>query len=89
MIVLGDNDSAGFVKSQGIGWSVHFDATQVGDLLDRITEDAIIERQDNIRRVRSRWSRDMLFQDFINVIRGCWHGDKNILLATEKCLHER
>lgn len=82
MIVLGENDSADFVNSQGIGWSVPFDEKRVGDLLDRITEDAIIEKQYNIRRVRSRWSRDVLFQDFIGVISSCWNDNQDTVSAT-------
>lgn len=75
MIVLGNEDCAGFITELDIGWCASFDRDAVGSLLDRISPEQILVKSRNVERVRNRFSREVLFREFIEVIGGSTQGN--------------
>ena len=68
LLVLGNKDCAQFVESQGIGWGAEFTSSSVADLLDKLSGEELMARQKAVAQVRQRWSRDVLFERFSEVV---------------------
>lgn len=68
LLVLGDNDSADFVKENNIGWSVPFDGNRIGKFLDNLSPEDINDKVRNIIRIRDRYDRELLHQEILTLI---------------------
>ena len=68
IIVLGDNDSSELVLKNDIGWSVDFCPKNISKLLLSINLNAINKRISNIRKIRKKYDRNILYNKIPNLI---------------------
>lgn len=68
LLVLGENDSADFVRDHDIGWSVSCDEHGIGEFLDSVSREDIAEKMENVVRMRDSVARDPLQQKILELI---------------------
>ncbi|WP_430466738.1 glycosyltransferase [Winogradskyella ouciana] len=60
IIVLGQNDSANFVRENNIGWSCNYNSDELIKIVTSITTDALKNKTEEVVKVKDRFSRDKL-----------------------------
>lgn len=61
IIVLGENDTADFVKTNKIGWVTSFIDREIKEILDNITIQDMNDKMSNLSALRDMFSRDNLY----------------------------
>ena len=67
-IVLGENDSADFVVSNGIGWSCKYNSNDLNKLIDSFSNEDIIEKKERVIQVREMYSRNQTHKTILETI---------------------
>jgi len=68
VLVLGKNDTSRFVKQYNIGWELSFNETEISTFFNNLTKNEIIEKSNNIRKIRNEFSKDKLYKEFIKYV---------------------
>ena len=68
ILVLGENDSSRLIRDHDIGWSVSYDEHGIGEFLNSVSSEDIVEKRKNVSRMRSSVSRDTLHQKILELI---------------------
>jgi len=68
ILSLGNNDSSLFVKNNNIGWTASFDSSNIEKVITTISSENRIEKQNNIFKIREKYSKKSLYNSFLDVI---------------------
>jgi len=68
IIVLGENDTADFVKTNNIGWISSFKVRDIKGILDHITLQDMNDKMSNLSALRERYNRDNLYLEIADDI---------------------
>ncbi|MDG6224262.1 MAG: glycosyltransferase [Candidatus Thermoplasmatota archaeon] len=68
IIVFGDYDTASFVKKENIGWVVNFHKDEISRLLRNMNVNDYKEKYNNIRNIRSSYSKNILYEDVLSLM---------------------
>jgi len=68
ILVLGNSDSALFVKDQSIGWNVGYNSDEISIFFDNFCIEDLAERKKRISKIRDLYDRDYLFQQVKQLI---------------------
>jgi hypothetical protein len=65
VLVLGENDSAQFIRERDIGWALPFDEEKIKIYLDTLTYSEIEKKIKNISDIREKLSKEYLYKEFM------------------------
>lgn len=68
IFVLGENDTADFVKKNNIGWISSFKVREIKETLDNITLQDMTTKASNLLAIRKSFSRELLYTNIAKVI---------------------
>ncbi len=68
VLVLGKDDSAEFVDNLGIGWSVEFNAQEIGHFFNVVNRAEIAAKVEKVEHVRHTFSREILHRQILQLI---------------------
>jgi glycosyltransferase involved in cell wall biosynthesis len=70
ILSLGKNDTSRFVADNGIGWEAEFDSDSVGQVLDGLCPEKVLEKVRGVTSLRHLYERNNLYKPFIERIIG-------------------
>jgi len=77
ILVLGENDSADFVKNNKIGWSCPYNSEALQKILLSLTKDDIQNKLEQVNQIRANYSRNHLHKKLGEIIIECNNLHKN------------
>lgn len=68
ILSFGDNDTTRFVNENKIGWAIPFKKNNVINFLQKIDDAEIIEKSNNIEKIRKEYSKNRLLKSYLKYI---------------------
>ncbi|QOQ69297.1 glycosyltransferase family 4 protein [Photobacterium damselae] len=69
ILSIGDTDSSRFVIDNNIGWTSGFNVAELESIIADI-KDNIEEKEFNVKSIRSKYSKEKLYDKFVNILKG-------------------
>jgi len=65
ILVIGENDTSEFVRENNVGWVLPFNEREIKEFFDKINEYKIIEKSNEIAKIRYKFSKESLYNEFV------------------------